>query len=56
MFFIQLCNAQDSIRVNTNADGNQEYILSEDKSILIPPTLSGDSANSKGPFEWLCQA
>jgi hypothetical protein len=31
MFFIQLCNAQDSIRVNTNADGNQEYILSEDK-------------------------
>jgi len=31
MFFIQLCNAQDSIQVNTNADGNQEYILSEDK-------------------------
>jgi len=31
MFFIQICNAQDSIRVNTNADGNQEYILSEDK-------------------------
>ena len=31
MFFIQLCNAQDSIRVNTNVDGNQEYILSEDK-------------------------
>jgi len=31
MFFIQIFNAQDSIRVNTNADGNQEYILSEDK-------------------------
>ncbi len=31
LFFIQICNAQDSIRVNTNADGNQEYILSEDK-------------------------
>jgi len=31
MFFIQICNAQDSIRVNTNAEGDQEYILSEDK-------------------------
>ncbi len=31
IFFIQICNAQDSIRVNTNAEGNQEYILSEDK-------------------------
>jgi hypothetical protein len=31
MFFIQLSNAQDSIRVTTNAEGNQEYILSEDK-------------------------
>jgi hypothetical protein len=31
MFFIQLCNAQDSIRVNINAVGEQEYILSEHK-------------------------
>ena len=31
LFFIQICNAQDSVRVSTNVLGEREYVLSENK-------------------------